>query len=120
MKIKLDENLGVAPVELIRKFGYSADRVFEEGLSGISDQELWQFVRAQGMFLITLEKDFSDIRIYHQQRHPGVLLLRPKSKGSRAVLRTPTGLLNKQNLDSFSGHLVVVDESKIRVRKFQW
>jgi hypothetical protein len=47
VKIKLDENLGRPQIALLKRHGYDADRVFDEGLSGIVGRELWQHVTRQ-------------------------------------------------------------------------
>ena len=39
VRIKLDENLGRPHVALLKRHGYEADRVFDQGLSGIEDAE---------------------------------------------------------------------------------
>lgn len=44
MRIKLDENLGRPHAALLRRHGYEADRLSDEGLSGIEDTELWRHV----------------------------------------------------------------------------
>ena len=40
MKIKLDEHLGRPHVALLKRQGYDADRVFDQGISGIEDADL--------------------------------------------------------------------------------
>jgi predicted nuclease of predicted toxin-antitoxin system len=85
VRIKLDENLGRPHVALLERHGYEADRVFDQGLSGIDDADLWVRVRRDGQFLITLDLGFSDVRRYAPGTHPGILLLRPRRKGRNAV-----------------------------------
>ena len=50
--IKLDENLGRPHVALLKRHGYDADRVFDQGL--VVDAELRVRVKREGRFLITL------------------------------------------------------------------
>ena len=40
--VKLDENLSLAHVNLPRQAGYDADRVDEQGLSGATDERVWE------------------------------------------------------------------------------
>jgi len=54
LSVKVDENLGQSHVELLRRAGYAAERVHEEGLSGTDDAALWQHVCKQGYFFVTL------------------------------------------------------------------
>jgi hypothetical protein len=46
--IKLDENLGRPHVALLKRHGYDADRVFDQGLSGVVDAELMDTCEARG------------------------------------------------------------------------
>ena len=62
MRVKLDENLGQLHTEFLRQAGYDADRVTDEGLSGATDERVWQEVLKENRFFITLDLDFSDIR----------------------------------------------------------
>jgi len=78
--VKLDENLAQAHVEFLRRLGYRADRVHDEGLSGATDDVVWQRVCAEGRFFITLDLDFSDVRRYPPGSHHGIMLLRPQTR----------------------------------------
>lgn len=117
MKIKLDENLGQPHAALLKRHGYKVDRLSDEGLSGIEDAELWHRVRQEKRFLITLDLGFSDIRRHAPGTHPGILLLRARSKGRRSVLRILTRVLAEQGLESLEGCLAVADETRTRVRR---
>ena len=117
MRTKLDENLGRPHIALLRRHGYEADRVFDEGLSGIEDPDLWARVRRDGQFLITLDLGFSDVRRYAPGTHPGILLLRPRRKGRNAVSNVLRRALTERRLETLAGCLAVADESRTRVRR---
>ena len=117
MLLKLDENLGRSHVELLRRAGYQADRVHDQGLSGASDATVWERVCAEGRFFITLDLDFADIRRYRPGFHHGILLLRPRSRSRPAVLQVLQRVLSEQQLDSLSGCLAVADETHSRIRR---
>ena len=87
MLLKLDENLGRSHVQLLRNAGYEADRVHDEGLSGWTDSTVWKRVCDEGRFFITLDLDFADVRAFKPGSHPGILLLRTRSRSSAAVLQ---------------------------------
>jgi predicted nuclease of predicted toxin-antitoxin system len=110
VRIKLDENLGRPHIALLKRHGYEADRVFDQGLSGIEDADLWLRVRRDGQFLITLELGFSDVRRYAPGTHPGILLLRPRRKGRNAVSKVLRRVLMEQRLETLAGCLRVGPE----------
>ena len=117
MSVKLDENLGIAHVELLRQSGYEADRVYDEGLSGARDEEVWERVCDEGRFLITLDLDFSDVRQYPVGSHPGILLLRPRSRSREAVIGVLRRIIEEQPLQGLRGCLTIADESHTRTRR---
>ncbi|MBI4824515.1 MAG: DUF5615 family PIN-like protein [Nitrospirae bacterium] len=116
MKVKLDENLGLLHVAILKEYGHEVDRVTDEGLSGSSDNAIWEKVCAAKRFFITLDTDFSDIRKFPPKSHPGILLLRPKGKGKFAVERVLRKVLKDYSLDLLSGCLTVADEEFTRIR----
>ena len=117
MRIKLDENLGRPHVALLKRHRYETDRVFDQGLSGIEDGDLWARVRREGRFLITLDLRFSDVRRYAPRTHPGILLLRPRRKGRNAVSHVLRRVLTERRLETLAGCLAVADESRTRIRR---
>jgi predicted nuclease of predicted toxin-antitoxin system len=119
VRIKLDENLGRPHVALLKRHGYEADRVFDQGLSGIEDGGLWLRVRRENRFLITLDLGFSDVRRYAPGTHPGILLLRPRRKGRNAVSHVLRRVLTERRLEILVGCLAVADETRTRVRRPQ-
>ena len=117
MLLKLDENLGRSHVQLLRNAGYEADRVHDEGLSGWTDSTVWKRVCDEGRFFITLDLDFADVRTFKPGSHPGILLLRTRSRSRAAVLQVLERVLDERRLDSLSGCLAVADETHTRVRR---
>ena len=117
MRVKLDENLGRSHVALLQRFGYDADRVHDEGLSGADDTAVWERVCVEQRFFITLDLDFADVRKYPPGSHPGILLLRPHRRSRSSVLIVLDRVLNEQPLDSLAGCLSVADELNTRIRR---
>ena len=117
ISVKLDENLGLSAIELLRHAGYAAERVYDEGLSGAKDPVVWQRVCQEHRFFITLDLDFADIRRFPPGSHPGVLLLRPRSRSRDAVLSVLRRVLREYPLQALSGCLAVADEQRTRIRR---
>lgn len=117
MLIKLDENLSDAHTKFLRQRGYECDRVTDEGLSGAADEVVWQQVCKEKRFFITLDLNFSDVRRFSPGTHPGILLLRPRSRSKQAVLDLLSRIVSKYSLESLQGCLVVADETQTRIRR---
>ena len=117
ISVKLDENLGLAAVAMLRQAGYAAERVHNEGLSGAPDTVVWQRVCQEGRFFITLDLDFSDMRRFPPGTHPGILLLRAKDHSRVAVLRVLERVIREHPLQTLVGCLAVADEYRTRIRR---
>jgi predicted nuclease of predicted toxin-antitoxin system len=117
LRVKLDENLGQSHAELLRQAGHSADRVTDEGMSGATDPAVWQRVRTEVRFFITLDLDFSDVRQFPPGTHPGLLLLRPRNKSRDAVAEILERVLRDYPLHELHGCFVVADLNHTRIRR---
>jgi predicted nuclease of predicted toxin-antitoxin system len=116
-KVKVDENLGQSHAALLREAGYEADTVFDENLSGTSDEALWEQVVEEDRLFITLDLDFSDVRRFPPGSHPGILLLRPQSGSRDAVTSVLERVLLEYTLEELRGCLVVADDLHTRIRR---
>jgi len=72
LKIKLDENIPVDLIEILTSLGHDADTVAQEGLQAHSDKKILEAARKTDRFLITQDLDFSDIRQFAPDTHPGI------------------------------------------------
>ena len=61
MRFKLDEHVGTIGKGLLEAAGHAVMTVSERGLSGASDDQLYEVVRAEGRALITLNRDFGEV-----------------------------------------------------------
>ena len=117
MRIKVDEDLPRAAVQMLRHHGHEAVSVPEQGMGGAKDHSLWQAVQAEQRFLVTADKGFGDIRRYPPGTHEGVLLLRPDQAGIRPVLELLQQTLRAYDLGALAGAVAVVTPRGVRVRR---
>jgi predicted nuclease of predicted toxin-antitoxin system len=117
MRIKVDEDLPQAAVEMLRERGYEAANVVEQGMGGLKDPALWETVQAEQRFLVTADKGFADIRVYAPGTHAGVLLLRPDQDGIRPVMELLQQVLAGYDLSAPAGGVTVVTARGIRIRR---
>ena len=115
--VKLDENLSLAHVDLLRHAGYDADRVDQQGLSGATDEQVWGRVCADNRFFITLDLDFSDVRRYPPGTHPGILLIRARNCSASAVRDILAREAAERSLDDLRGCLAIANPSFTRIRR---
>ncbi len=86
MKFKIDENIPLEIAELLDKSGYDCENVYQEKLNGKSDNIVSLKCKKENRILITLDLDFSDIRTYQPQNHPGFIVLRIKNQSKENVI----------------------------------
>lgn len=117
MRIKLDEDLSEQLTEPFRKAGYETTTVYRQHWSGKSDTDLWSLVQHEKEFFVTADLDFSDLRRYRPGSHHGILILRSKSQLISSFLQLAEAVLKNHRLEEHVGHLIVVSENGVRVRR---
>lgn len=80
MIFKIDENLPEDVAIVLREGGFGAHTVHDEGLAGASDRAISETAHREGRVLITLDRDFSDIRAYPPSEHSGIIILSPRQQ----------------------------------------
>ena len=117
MKFKTDENLPREVVDLLTQHGHDAVSVHDQSLAGHPDDDIASVCRAEERAIVTLDLDFSDIRIFPPRDYFGILILRPDAPSipriERLVARALTALQNQ----SIAGQLWIVEEHRIRIRE---
>lgn len=116
MKIKLDENLPIDASIALSDAGHDVQTVFDEDLAGRPDEYLVQKCRDENRALITLDSDFSDIRIYPPSEYFGIIVLRLKSQDKANILAVLSRLIKIISEEIVERHLLIVDEKRIRIR----
>lgn len=117
MRVKVDEDLPKAAVQMLRRHGHEASSVVEQGMGGAKDFSLWQAVQAEHRFLVTADKGFGDIRSYPPGTHVGILLLRPDQAGIPPVLELLERTLAAYDLEALAGAVAVVTPRGVRIRR---
>lgn len=117
MRIKIDEDLPKAVVELVREVFPDTASVLEQGISGTLDPELWQITQEESRFLITGDKGFANIRSYPPGSHCGVLLLRPESEGVSQMKKLIQEILKSGTLERLAGCVGVATPGRLRIRR---
>jgi len=123
MKIKLDENLPLRLVPALESLGHDVDTVADEGLSGKSDEAVWQASQQEKRFLITQDLDFSDTQQFQPGTHSGILLVRLREPGANALLHQVVSAMNDifgglQDIPAElrQGAFIILTENKLRIK----
>src|SRR5437879_4864031 len=117
MTVKLDEDLSASLGEALTSVGYQVVTVSGQAWGGFKDPVLWPKVQAEGVFFVTADKGFGDIRAFPPGSHAGILVLRPERESLREFRRLLERVLAKHRLESLSGCVTVASFRSIRVRR---
>jgi predicted nuclease of predicted toxin-antitoxin system len=81
------------------------------------DVDILALATSEQRVLVTHDQDFGDLVFNKRQRAPhGVILFRYEPSDPEAVAKRLTKIIGS-GLYEFSGHMTVVEESKVRQRK---
>jgi predicted nuclease of predicted toxin-antitoxin system len=117
MKLKLDENLSRHLQAMLSHRQHDVLTAGDEGLLSQPDMIIAQAARGEGRMLMTLDLDFADLRNYPPGSHPGIVLFRPSNYGPLAVNQFVDAFVRDNDLEAFTGCLVVVEPKRIRIRR---
>lgn len=116
MRFKIDENVHPDAAQLLRDHTHDAMTVYEQGLQGHADGAIAAVCRREDRALITLDLDFSDVRVYPPDQYPGLVVLRLVDQSRPAVLRVLTRVLPLFDREPLAKRLWIVDDHQVRVR----
>jgi len=115
MKFKIDENLLVEFVDVLRAAHHDALTVYDQGLTGTGDAQLVDICTREERILVTLDLDFADIRAYIPQKSAGVIVLRPHRQDKGSLLNMLRSAIPYMDKEPLKNHLWIVEENRIRI-----
>ena len=116
MRIKLDENLPATLRTDLEALGHDVDTVPDEGFGGREDPDVWRAAQSASRTLITQDLDFSDVRAFPPGTHHGLILVRLREPGRAALRARVAHAFQTENVEAWTGALVVISDRKVRVR----
>ena len=76
MKIFANENLFDPIIEYLKTLGHDVLSIRESGLSGISDDEVYQRACKENRVIVTMDKDFSRIFRFPPEKCGGIIVVK--------------------------------------------
>lgn len=119
LRILFDQNVpraaaaylqGIRPCWTVRHVG-------EVGLWGASDSHILEWAQADESIVITFDEDFADARMFPVGSHCGVIRLRVWPTTIETTQATLDRVLAEVPDTALPGSLIIVDESRIRIRR---
>jgi predicted nuclease of predicted toxin-antitoxin system len=76
VKLKLDENVDVRVVSLLRLAGHDVATVSGQGLSSAPDEEVIDVCHHEGRCLVTCDRGFGNRLKYNPSKYSGIVIIR--------------------------------------------
>jgi predicted nuclease of predicted toxin-antitoxin system len=116
MRFKIDENLPIELIDILKSAGYAGMTSFEQELNGKPDSKVINKCREERYILVSLDLDFADIRLYPPEKYAGLIIIRVKNQDRYNVIETFKKIIPNLKHENIKGTLWIVDENRIRIR----
>ncbi len=116
MYFKIDENLPVEAAELLRDAGHTAATIHDQKMVGYPDPDVASVCQQERRALVTLDLDFSDIRVYPPDQYHGIIILRTRINAKPFALALVQSIIPLLGQEPIDGRLWIVDERRVRIR----
>lgn len=116
MNIFANENVFDPIIGFLRSQGHRVISVREAGLSGISDDAIYQKAVSEGLVILTMDKDFANMLRFPPERCGGIIVI----KIYRHTVDETTELFkrhfNALSPELASGRLTIISSDKVRIK----
>ena len=117
MRFLADAGISPKTVEFLTQLGHEAIHVRTLGLQRTADVVLVERARVDGSVVITFDLDFGDILALGVLDKPSVIIFRLTDERADSVNRRISVVLEERLTDLQLGALILVEDSRYRVRK---
>ena len=112
--------MGVSPrvVEWLRSAGHDAVHLRDEGLHRLPNWQIFAKGAAESRVVLTFDLDFAEIVALGGDSRTGVVIFRLRDTRTDTVIRRLQVVLGRSAESLDEGAIVVVEDTRHRVRKF--
>lgn len=119
LRVLLDQNVPRSVCVFIRRWrpDWVVRHVADVDLWGASDSTILEWARSDSSIVVTFDEDFADARMFPTGSHSGVSRLRVWPTTIETTEAALERAFREVRDEDLQGSLVIVDESRIRVRR---
>jgi predicted nuclease of predicted toxin-antitoxin system len=117
MRFLADAGISPKTVEFLKQLGHEATRVRTLGLQRASDAQVVERPRTDGSIVLSFDLDFGDVLALGVMDKPSAILFRLADERADSVNERLSTILNERITDLESGALILVEDTRYRVRK---
>lgn len=108
--------VALAVVQWLRGERHDVTHLREEGLLTLADADVFEKAKREERIVLTFDLDFGEIAAVARTGKPSVLIFRLRNTRSPHVIERLRAALPRVETDLARGAVVIVEESRIRVR----
>jgi predicted nuclease of predicted toxin-antitoxin system len=115
----LDQNIPreIAVWLRVERPDWKVSHVQDAGLMGKPDADIFRWAQANGAIIITYDEDFADARLFPLGSHHGIIRLRVWPTTVEATKEALSRLFSRVPVSELEGCLLIVDLTRIRLRR---
>jgi predicted nuclease of predicted toxin-antitoxin system len=117
VKIFANENLFEPIIDYLRALGNDVLSIRESGLSGISDDEVFERACKENMVIITMDKDFTRIFRFPPERCGGIVVAKIYKRTVDETLTIFKKYYQSIKKEDIKGNLIIITPEGVRIRR---
>ena len=117
MRFLADAGISPKTVEFLKQLGHEATHVRTLGMQRAPDAQVIALARTDGSVFLSFDLDFGDLLALGVTDKPSVILFRLADERAESVNRRLSTVLSEQVTELESGALILVQDTRYRVRK---
>ena len=118
MKFKLDENFGTRTQNIFRSAGYDVQTVWDQGLQGCPDRQIYETCCSEKRCLVTLDLDFADTILFPPDKTGGIVVIRvPRNLSLQLLERLINQFIEAHKKMPIKKELWIVEVGRIRIHQ---
>jgi predicted nuclease of predicted toxin-antitoxin system len=117
MKILANENLFEPIIEFLKNLGHDVLSIRDAGLSGISDEEVYQLACKEKRVIMTMDKDFSRTFRFPPENCGGIIVVKIYKRTVDETLEMFTRFYRLIKEEDMIENLVIIIPDGVRIRK---
>ncbi len=117
MKIFANENLFEPIIDYLRGLGHNVFSIRDAGLSGISDDEVYQRACKEKRIIITMDKDFSRMFRFPPENCGGIIVVKIYKRTVNETLSIFKKFYESIQEKDIPKNLVIITPEGVRIRR---
>jgi predicted nuclease of predicted toxin-antitoxin system len=117
VKFLADMGVSTSTAASLREAGHDAVHLRDEGLLKLEDAAILDKARSESRIVLTFDLDFGDLLAASSEKLPSVIIFRLRNQTPPSVRPRLFKILSECETDLNAGAVVVVEETRYRVRR---